>query len=260
MAGWREIIDPKSRKETRGSLTFTRRYFQTNLVHSCHPLMYEGFPGSSGSKVDSITITPLNKSNQVDQALITYSPVNDEEQQEPGTSFNDLPLTMGTGGEIFTLGTSQSDYFWAFAPIGTRAHASAQERVATGTIEITEIINSSLLDVDSSTGAFQRSILLSGRLNKERFRGLGPCNWIYDGANIERLRGSSGQLQFRMIHGFTFRLPDFPNETTQGWRLLWRAEEQQWDLLTDTPGGGQNNPIPYTSGDYGRIFTTSGVN
>lgn len=260
MAGWLELIDPKAREETRTGLFFTRRFYQTPKVSSCHPVMYEEHPDSSLSLVQSIQITPLNKSNQIDQALVKYTPLDEETAQPPGTSFNDLPLTMQTGGEIFTQDTSGSDYFWLNAPINTRAHSDVQRRIATGDIEITEIIDSSILDVDSSTGAFKRSIIMSGRVNKATFRGLGPVNWLYNGANFDRFRNEAGELKYRVHHSFAFRLPDFPTQTDNGWRLIWREEEQQWDQLTDTPGGTLNNPIPYTSGDFSRVFTTSGAN
>lgn len=260
MAGWRELIDPKEEKQTRSTLTFTRRFFESPHVSTCYPQMYQGHPDSCDSKVDGITITALNKSNLINQALVTYSPVNDEEQQQPGTSFNDLPLTMNTGGEIFTQETEGSDYYWLGNPASTRAHTDVQRRIATGGIEITEIIDSSLLDIDSSSGAFQRSLRQAGKINNATFRGLGVCNWLYDGASIERLRNSSGALQFKMIHGFSYRLPDFPAQDVQGWRLLWREESQTWDQITDTPGGTLSNPIPYTSGSFDTIFTTSGVN
>ena len=258
MAGWRETIDPKEAKQTRENLTFTRRFVQSSFVGTCYPQMWTAHPDSSVCFVDAITIKPLNKSSLIDQATITYSPLNDETQQPAGTVFNDLPLTMGTGGEVFTQKTEGADYYWLNGD-NSRAISEPQIRVPTGNMELTEIIASSAMAVSSSTGAFQRSIVMAGKINKATFQGLGYGNWLYSGGNFSRIRNSSGALQYRVVHSFAYRVPDLANHPNNGWRLLWNEPAQEWDLITDTPGGVLSNPIPYSSGDFGRIFTTSGV-
>ncbi len=262
MGGWKELINPKDRMETRTGLFFTRRFYQApSLPNSTSlPSMYDAHPDSSLSRVLSITISPLGMCDNKNQALIKYSPLDEEDSQPPGTSFNDLPLTTATGGEMFTQEAEGADYYWLKAP-NDRAEADVQLRIATGTVEITEIIESSQMAISSSTGAFRRSLIMSGRVNKASFRGLAPVNWLYNGGNFDRFRDETGALKYRVHHSFAYRIPD-PSAITagQGWRLLWNKEQANWDQITDTPGGTLSNPIPYTSGDFQRVFTTSGAN
>ncbi len=267
MAGWKEQIKGKTGPtRSENGIQFTRRYVQYEGIPNSTslPSFYTPHPESSGSENESVVrgvrIRPLNDSTLANEAIVTYSTLGggDAQAEDISTSFSALPRRVTVGGEMFTIDTNRTDYYW-LNPAGTKARADVQSRIATGTLEITEVIESSAYAPGDPTGAFQRAIRTAGKINQTTFEGLAPGNWLYNGAQFDRFINSSGALRYKVHHSFSFRLPDFDNRQDQGWRLLWREDENKWDLLTDTPGGTLSNPIPYTSGEFSDIFSAPGA-
>lgn len=262
MAGWKETIKGKSGPiQKANGLSYTRRFVTyAGLPNSTSiPAFYDAHPDSSVCFVDGIQRRPLADGTQgEEEALIQYNTLGGDSQADDiSTSFSALPRRVTTGGEFYTISTSTGEWYFNTVP-RDRARADLQQKISTGTLEITEVIESSAYAADSSAGAFQRSIRYSGRINNATFEGLGAGNWLYDGANFDRFINSSGALRYKVHHSFSFRLPNFPTITTNGWRLIYRDDQKKWDYIQDTAGGG-GNPIPYTEGSFSVIFTAPGI-